>query len=107
VYLFNTGRVGGPEDDERSKKVKIPHSAAVQEGIINRSIEWVDDPDFGYLVATSIPGFDDDELLQPRKLYERQGRQDEYQQIVDKLETERTEYLAGYQDLDERVKRGR
>jgi phosphoenolpyruvate carboxykinase (ATP) len=106
VYLFNTGRVGGPEDDERSKKVKIPHSAAVQEGIINRTIEWVEDPDFGYLVATTIPGFDDEELLQPRKLYERQGRQDEYRQIVEKLGAERAEYLDGYDGLDERVKRG-
>jgi phosphoenolpyruvate carboxykinase (ATP) len=45
-----------------------------------------EDPDFGYLVAESIPGFDDDELLQPRKLYERQGRTDEYEQIVERLD---------------------
>src|SRR3989475_7067368 len=29
VYLMNTGRVGGREDDERSKKIKIPTSSAV------------------------------------------------------------------------------
>jgi phosphoenolpyruvate carboxykinase (ATP) len=105
VYLFNTGRVGGTDDDERSKKVKIPHSAAVQAGIVDGTIEWVEDPDFGYYVAASIPDFDDDELLQPRKLYERQGRMDEYQQIVDRLETERAAYLDNYEGLDERVKR--
>jgi phosphoenolpyruvate carboxykinase (ATP) len=63
------------------------------------------DPDFGYYVAASIPGFDDDELLQPRKLYERQGRTDEYQQIVERLDTERAAYLDNYEGLDERVKR--
>jgi phosphoenolpyruvate carboxykinase (ATP) len=105
VYLLNTGRVGGTDGDERSKKVKIPHSAAVQEGIVDGAIEWEEDPDFGYFVATSIPGFDDDELLQPRKLYERQGRTDEYQQIVDRLKKERAQYLDNYEGLDERVKR--
>jgi phosphoenolpyruvate carboxykinase (ATP) len=105
VYLLNTGRVGGPDEDERSKKVKIPHSAAVQEGIVDGTIEWELDPDFGYYVASAIPGFDDEELLQPRKLYERQGRMDEYQQIVAKLERERHEYLDKYEGLDERVKR--
>jgi phosphoenolpyruvate carboxykinase (ATP) len=104
VYLFSTGRVGGSETQEGSKKVKIPHSAAVQKGIVEGTIEWVEDPDFGYLVAESIPDFDDPELLQPRKLYERQGRQDEYQQIVERLHTDRAAYLDNYEGLDERVK---
>jgi phosphoenolpyruvate carboxykinase (ATP) len=56
-------------------------------------------------VATSIPDFDDDELLQPRKLYERQDRMDEYQQIVDRLEADRAAYLENYEGLDERVRR--
>ena len=105
VYLLSTGRVGGPESQDGSKKVKIPHSAAVQQGIVEGTIKWVEDPDFGYLVAESIPDFDDEELLQPRKLYKRQGRQDEYQQIVDKLKTDRATYLDNYNGLDERVKR--
>jgi hypothetical protein len=104
VYLLNTGRVGGGDDDERSKKVRIEHSAAVQQGIVDGTIEWVVDPDFGYEVAASIPGFDDDELLQPRKLYERQGRGDEYQRIVDQLATERAAYLDGFEGLDPRVR---
>ena len=29
TYLLNTGRVGGKDGDERSKKVKIPHSSAL------------------------------------------------------------------------------
>jgi phosphoenolpyruvate carboxykinase (ATP) len=106
VYLFNTGRVGGTDGDERSKKVKIPHSAAVQQGIVDDAISWVEDPDFGFFVAESIPGFDDPELLQPRKLYERQGRTDEHEQIVERLRTERAAYLEGYKGLDARVAKG-
>jgi phosphoenolpyruvate carboxykinase (ATP) len=105
VYLLNTGRVGGGDDDERSKKVKIPHSAAVQEGIVNGDIEWEEDPDFGYYVAASIPGFDDEELLQPRRLYERQDRAQEYETIVASLQEARADYLDNYEGLDERVKR--
>src|ERR671926_951827 len=54
VYLMNTGRVGGPEGDERSKKVKIRHSSAIVKAIAEGTIEWEPDPDFGYLVASSV-----------------------------------------------------
>ena len=102
VYLLNTGRVGGPDADERSKKVKIPHSSAVVKGIAEGSIEWDEDPDFGYQVASSVPDFDDPELLQPRSLYERQGRMAEYDEIVSRLKSERAAYLAKYEGLDDR-----
>ncbi len=100
VYLLNTGRVGGPESDERSRKVKIPHSAAVQQGILDGTIEWEEDPDFGYFVATNLPGFDDPDLLQPRKLYERQDRLGEYEEIVQRLKEDRAAYLANFTTLD-------
>src|SRR6476619_1175530 len=74
TYLLNTGRVGGPDGDDRSKKVKIPHTSACVKGIAEGTIAFETDPDFGYEVATEVPGFDDPELLQPRRLYERQGR---------------------------------
>ena len=51
VYLLNTGRVGGGDQDERSKKVRIHHSSAIVKGIAEGSIEWDEDADFGYLVA--------------------------------------------------------
>jgi phosphoenolpyruvate carboxykinase (ATP) len=85
VFLLNTGRVGGREDDERSKKVKIPHSSAVVKAIAEGTISWTEDPDFGYLVAEAVPGIEDPELLQPRRLYERQGRQAEYADMVTRL----------------------
>src|ERR671937_1316842 len=70
VYLLNTGRVGGPEADERSKKVKIRHSSAIVKSIAEGTIKWERDPDFGYQVASSVPGIPeaDVEVLQPRRL---------------------------------------
>lgn len=100
VYLMNTGRVGGPEGDERSKKVKIRHSSSAIEGLVTGSIEWVEDPDFGYFVAASLPGFDDPDLLQPKKMYEAQGRGDEYDALVAKLKAERVEYMTTFPGLD-------
>jgi phosphoenolpyruvate carboxykinase (ATP) len=103
VFLMNTGRVGGREDDERSKKVKIPHSSAVVKSIAEDTISWTDDEDFGYQVAESVPGIDDPELLQPRRLYERQGRTEEYRDAVENLKAERVEFLQGFEALDEEI----
>jgi phosphoenolpyruvate carboxykinase (ATP) len=105
VYLMNTGRVGGPEDDERSAKVRIPHSSAIVKGIAEGTIEWTDDPDFGYKVAASVPGIDasDAGVLRPKELYESQGRGDEYAKIVERLKSERTEYLRKYPALSEDI----
>jgi phosphoenolpyruvate carboxykinase (ATP) len=103
VYLLNTGRVGGGEDDERSKKVRIKHSSAIVKGIAEGTIEWERDPDFGYLVAAALPGIDDDEVLQPRRLYERTGRMDEYDAHVKRLKRERAEFLAGFPSLSDEI----
>ena len=94
TYLLNTGRVGGTDGDDRSKKVKIPHTSACVKGIAEGSITFDEDPDFGYLVASEVPGFDDPELLQPRRLYEREGRSDEYAGIVERLKTDRVDASA-------------
>ena len=99
TYLLNTGRVGGPEGDERSKKVKIPHTSACVKGIAERSIGWDEDPDFGYAVASDVPGFDDLELLQPRRLYEREGRMSEYRETVERLKAERVARLEEFPEL--------
>src|ERR671926_120191 len=80
VYLMNTGRVGGSDGVEGSAKVRIPHSSAIVKGIAEDAIEWTDDPDFGYQVASRVPGIDESEaaVLRPKDLYEQQGRKDEY-----------------------------
>jgi len=105
VYLMNTGRIGGRPDEERSMKVKIPHSSAVVKAIAEQSIKWTDDGDFGYEVAEEVPGIDDIEMLQPRRLYERQGRMDEYDGFVERFKRERAETLAKYPDLTEEIVR--
>jgi len=102
VFVLNTGRVGG-KDDATSKKVTIPYSSATVEAIVSGTIEWVTDPDFGYEVAASVPGIDDIEILQPRKLYERQGRLDEYNAVVARYRRERVETLNKYPTLDKSI----
>ena len=100
VLLMNTGRVGGPETDERSKKVGINASSAIVKGIAEGTISWERDPDFGYQVATAVPGLEDEEILQPRKLYRRLGRMDEYQARVEQIRAEREEYLGNFPGLN-------
>jgi len=103
VFLLNTGRVGGREDDERSKKVKIPHSSAVVKAIAEGTISWIEDLDFGYLIAEAVPGIDDPELLQPHRLYERQGRQAEYADMVSRFKAERRAHLMGFPELSKEI----
>jgi phosphoenolpyruvate carboxykinase (ATP) len=103
VYLMNTGRVGGPDEDERSKKVRIKHSSAIVKAIAEGTIAWETDPDFGYLVAASVPGIDDVEVLQPRRLYERTGRTDEYREHVERLKDERAGFLRDFPSLSAEI----
>ena len=103
VYLMNTGAIGGDGKQEGSKKVKIQHSSAVVKAIAEGTIKWEKDPDFGYLVATEVPGIDDPDYLQPRKMYERQGRVDEYRQLVAKYNNDRREYLRKWKGLSDEI----
>ena len=103
TYLLNTGRVGGKDDDDRSKKVKIPHTSACVKAIAEQTIVFEEDPDFRYQVATEVPDFDDPELLRPVTLYEREGRIDEYREIVERLKVERVEHLQRFTELSEEI----
>ena len=103
TYLLNTGRVGGKDDDERSKKLRIPDTSACVKGIAEQAIVWDEDPDFGYLVASSVPGLDDIEKLQPRRLYEGQGRADDYARIVAQLKADRVAHLQGFTQLSDEI----
>lgn len=104
VYLMNTGSVGGDQDDPRATKVRIRDSSAVVKAIAEGTIRWERDPDFGYEVAASVPGIDDPELLQPRRLYQRQGRESEYEAIVARLRGERADYLGQFEGLDPEIR---
>ena len=103
TYLLNTGRVGGKDGDDRSKKLKIPHTSACVKGIAEKTIVFEDDPDFGYQVASSVPDIDDIQLLQPRTLYADQGRTNEYQAFVERLKTERVARLQEFPELSEEI----
>jgi phosphoenolpyruvate carboxykinase (ATP) len=103
TYLLNTGRVGGKDGDQRSKKVRIPHTSACVKGIAEQTIAFDEDPDFHYQVATSVPEFDDPELLRPYLLYEREGRVDEYRGIVERLKVERVQHLQRFSELSEDI----
>jgi phosphoenolpyruvate carboxykinase (ATP) len=104
AFVLNTGRVGG--EGEGSKEVRIQDSSAIVQGIVEGTITWETDQDFGCDVATSVPGVDDVELLQPARLYARQGRQREHDEMVARLQKERAEYLASYEMLDPAIAAG-
>src|SRR5215218_7492728 len=105
VYLMNTGRIGGPESDERSKKVKIKHSSAIVKGIAEGTIEWETDVDFGYLVASSVPGIDseDIDILQPQRLYQATGRKEDCDAGIARLKEARAEFLSKFPSLSDEI----
>ena len=103
VYLMNTGRVGGPEGSPNSKKLTIEHSSAIVKAIAEGTITWSSDADFGYDVAQGVPGIDDIEVLQPRRLYERTDRGDEYRALVKRLKQERVAELQKYPGLEKEI----
>jgi phosphoenolpyruvate carboxykinase (ATP) len=105
VYLMNTGRVAGGPDQEGSRKVEIKHSSSVVKAIAEGTIEWEDDPDFGYQVARSVPGIEDSDggVLRPRELYAEQGREDDYRAFVDRLKGEREEFLRQFPALSDEI----
>src|SRR5262249_43278943 len=103
VYLMNTGRIGGTEKEQGSKQVKSQHSPAIGQTMRAGTIKWPRDADFGYRVATQVPGIDDADYLQPRRLYERQGRLAEYDELVAKYNADRREYLRKWKGLSEEI----
>ena len=105
VYLMNTGRVGGPETDERSRKVRIRQSSAIVKAIAEGTISWERDPDFGYLVADDVPGIgaEDAGLLRPRELYLEQGRGEEYRALVERSKAERRAFLQRFPSLSAEI----
>ncbi len=104
AFVLNTGRIGG--EGEGSKKIRIPDSSAIVQGIVEGTIDWRPDPDFGYDIAASVPGVEDVELLDPRSFYDRNGRGAEYEAAVARLKKERSEYLASYSAMSPEVAAG-
>jgi phosphoenolpyruvate carboxykinase (ATP) len=83
--------------------VRTEHSRAILAAIAAGAVEWERDPDFGWLTAASVPGLDDAELLQPRRLYERQRRPGDHRSQVELLLAAQAAYLASFPGLDPAV----
>jgi len=97
VYVLNTGRVGGT--DNGSLKITPGMSSTIVAAIAAGTVDWERDPDFGYEVATAVPGLEDTQVLRPRLLYESQGRTTEYEELVGSLHADRRAHMARYPDL--------
>jgi len=95
---LNTGRIGGPAADGRSKPVAREATAAIVRALAYGGITWAPDHgdygDHGWQLAAEVPGIDDLDLLQPRRLYHRQGRLDEYRERRARLATENARFLS-------------
>jgi phosphoenolpyruvate carboxykinase (ATP) len=104
-FMMNTGWVGGDEEAEkkgRALKVKIKHSSAILQALADGTIEWEVDPDFGYEIASAIPGVPE-ELLNPRRYYEATGRKAEYDATVSKLHSERRAYIEKFAGINSEI----
>jgi len=106
VYLMNTGSVGGSAREPRSLDVGLDDSSAILKALVERTIEWIEDPDFGYRVAVSVPGIDESRsagLLRPHELYTRQGRAAEHAEIVARIKAERSAQLEQFKSLSAEI----
>jgi phosphoenolpyruvate carboxykinase (ATP) len=52
-----------------------------------------------------VPGIEqrDEAVLQPRLLYDAQGRSDEYRAMVERFTAERVEFLRGFPSLSDEI----
>ena len=79
----------------------IPSSSAIVAGIVEGTIEWTEDPDFGYDVAAAVPGVDDIEILQPRGSTTGRAGPAEHAAMMARLKQERKEFLGSIPGLDQ------
>jgi phosphoenolpyruvate carboxykinase (ATP) len=106
MWLMNTGFIGGGKaevEEGTALKIKIRHSSAMLEALLSEQITWKRDPDFGYeivdvdapanaFLVEKVPA----EILEPRRLFEKQGRLDVYQKWVDTMKSGRRAFLEQY-----------
>jgi phosphoenolpyruvate carboxykinase (ATP) len=103
IYLLNTGYIGGKENPDSSEKITIDHSKKLIESLLNNDLEWENDDDFIYQVVTEETSPIDSIFTNPKKLYQRTGRIEEYEEIISKLILERKEFLLSFEKLNERI----
>ncbi len=114
MWLMNTGYVGGEANDAKENKalnIKIRHSSAMLEALLNDTVKWKKDPDFGYeIVDVDAPENADlvskvpAEILEPRRFYDSRGRHADYEQWVHHMKEARTEFLKKFAVSDVIIK---
>jgi phosphoenolpyruvate carboxykinase (ATP) len=87
-FLVNTGSIGGPPSEPRSKPIPFSCSLGLVQALVDGTVEWDGANELGLEVAAGAPQVDDVELLQPRRLYESQDRIAEYGERVERLRIE-------------------
>jgi len=106
MWMMNTGYVGGEKADEKAGnalKVKIPHSSAMLEALLEGGIVWKKDPDFGYEIVDvdapenaalveKVPVG----ILAPMRYFAEAGRQGEYEAWVVAMKAQRRSFLEDY-----------
>ncbi len=106
MWLMNTGYVGGDAKDAKSGKalkVKIRHSSAMLEALLSESIKWKRDENFGYEIVDvdapenaalveKVPA----EILDPSRLYAKNGRAGEYDEWVTTMSQARRDFLTRF-----------
>lgn len=107
LWMMNTGFIGGGPLQVRegtAHKVKIRHSSAMLEAMLTNAIDWVEDPDFGYLVVdldspknAALLELVPAEILRPVLYYERTGRLNDYREWVARMKRERREFLEKFE----------
>ena len=100
-YMVKAGHVGGT-GPEGSVEVAQKHAATILNAVLAGTVEWEQDPDFGYRVAAGVPGIEgrDRFLLIPRFLYARTERVYEYAAVVPQLKREWVSRLEALNGLD-------
>ena len=106
MWLMNTGYVGGDANDVKADaalKVKIRHSSAMLEALLSESVTWKRDPDFDYEIVdcdapdnvellSKVP----EDILEPRRFYDKTNRQAEYQAWVADMKAAREQFLKKF-----------
>ena len=106
LWMMNTGYVAGSAltvSKGEGFKVKIRHSSAMLEAMLKDEIVWITDPDFGYRIVdvdapenAALVEQVGKEILNPRSHYEATNRMNEYQDWVQRMNTERQDFLRKY-----------
>jgi phosphoenolpyruvate carboxykinase (ATP) len=94
AYILNTGSIGAKAGSP-GEKITIKISTEIMKQIAKEGIRWEKDPDWGYEIATDVPGIDLAKY-DPRRHYSKE----EYSALVEKLRGERREWLAKFPGLD-------